>query len=110
MIEVNLQISITRDGEMLLNPERVLLLRTLNECGSLLLASQKLSVSYNKTWKMLHAMNTLTQNAVVEKARGGQGGGGTVLTDFGQLVLAEYSFIEQQVLSFQTQMNTEISM
>lgn len=110
MVEVDLQISISRDGKMLLNPERVQLLRSLQQSGSLNSVSQNLSMSYNKVWKMIHTMNSLTQNTIVEKVRGGQGGGGTILTDFGRLILSEYDAIEMQVAIFQKQMNTEIQL
>lgn len=110
MIEINLQIFITRDGDTLLTPERVSLLRSLQKSGSLHLASKELGISYNKAWKMIYTMNAATQNTVVEKSRGGSGGGGTALTSFGQLIMAEYESIEKEVKAFNNKINNEIRM
>lgn len=110
MIEINLQIFINRDGDNLLTPERVSLLRSLQKSGSLHLTSKELGISYNKAWKIIFAMNAATQNTVVEKSRGGSGGGGTALTSFGQLIMAEYESIEKEVKAFNNKINNEIRM
>lgn len=110
MVEVDLHISIYRDGHVLLTQERVSLLRLVQSSGSLHLASQQLGISYNKAWKMIAAMNTATSSPVVEKVRGGRGGGGATLTDFGQLIMLEYDCIEHEVMDFKVKMNAEIRM
>lgn len=110
MIEVDLNISINEDGNILLNRERVTLLRCIQRGGSLLLASREMGMSYNKTWKMIAEMNKATHSAMVEKVRGGRGGGGATLTSFGKLILAEYDYIEHQVLLFKEKVNIEIQM
>lgn len=110
MIEVDLNICINEDGNNLLNRERVALLRCIQSSGSLLLASREMGISYNKTWKMIAEMNQATHSAMVEKVRGGRGGGGATLTAFGKLVLSEYDYIEHQVYLFKEKINIEIQM
>jgi len=110
MVEVNLQIFIARDGSTLLTPERVQLLRLIQAGGSLHMAAKESKISYNKAWKMIDAMNTATQKTIVEKTRGGSGGGGTALTSFGELILSEYNSIEKEVKIFNDKINNEIRM
>ncbi len=110
MVEVNLYIFIASEGSALLTPERVKLLRLVRSCGSLLLASKRLGISYNKAWKMIYDMNALTKNTVVEKKRGGSGGGGTLLTSYGLLLMDEYDSIEKKVMDFNQRLNNEIRM
>jgi len=54
-------------------------------------------------------MNKLSQNPLAVKQRGGSGGGGAEISGYGNLVLKEYSLIEQQVIEFTRQLNTEIN-
>ena len=109
MTTIELDINIITDGNLLLNPERIILLREIKETGSLLMASKKIGVSYNKVWTMLEEMNHASDHKVVEKIRGGKGGGGAVLTDFGRIVLKEYNTIEQVVNQFTKKLNNDMN-
>jgi len=110
MTKVDLQIFISNNDQLLVNPERIMLLQHIASTGSLRQASEKTGISYNKAWKMLEAVNTASGFPVLEKARGGKGGGGAVLTDYGKLILKEYKSIEHYVKQFQQQLNTEINL
>ncbi len=109
MTEVKLHIHISKDGNNLVTPERMQLLRLINESGSLLNASKQIGISYNKAWTLLDAMNTATSTPVLEKKRGGKGGGGARLTAFGQTILMEYEAISRMVDEFTRKLNTEIN-
>jgi molybdate transport system regulatory protein len=110
MTKVDLHINISNDDKLLVNPERVQLMRLIASTGSLLQASDKMGISYNKAWKMLEAVNAASASPVLEKARGGKGGGGAVLTDYGKLILKEYEAIEKVVNQFKIKLNTEINL
>ena len=110
MTEVELHIFINKGGKLLLNPERIKLLRTIQETGSLLTASKQTGISYNKVWKILDAMNNTTNKNVIEKIRGGKGGGGAVVTEYGKLILEEYNAIEKAVDRFTKKLNVEIKL
>ncbi|WP_303922300.1 winged helix-turn-helix domain-containing protein [Draconibacterium sediminis] len=109
MTKVDLQIHISDNDKLIVNPERVQLLRMIASTGSLLKASEKMGISYNKTWKLLEAVNAASTSLVLEKARGGKGGGGAVLTDYGRFLLKEYEAIEKVVSQFTKKLNTEIN-
>lgn len=110
MIEVELHIQVTKEGKLFVNPERINLLRIIEKTGSLLTASKEIGISYNKAWKMLEVMNNTVDKPVVEKLRGGKGGGGAVITDFGKLILKEYEAMEEEVNRFAKKLNTEINL
>lgn len=110
MTNVELQIYIRYGEKLLVNPERIQLLRLIVSTGSLLKASEKMGISYNKAWKVLDAVNAASRAAILKKVRGGKGGGGAALTDYGKLILEEYEAIEKVVSHFNEKLNTEINM
>ncbi len=110
MTEVELHIHIKKDGNLLVTPERMKLLRLIHSSGSLLTASKKLGISYNKAWKMLDAINKAVKEPIVIKTRGGAGGGGAVITEYGHFVLSEYALIEKEISKYVKKLNTELNM
>ncbi len=110
MTEVELHINILKEGKLLLNPDRIKLLRSIHQTGSLLTASKKIGASYNKAWRILEALNTSSGKPLIEKLRGGKDGGGAIVTDFGKLILNEYNEIEKMVNNFSKKLNMEINL
>lgn len=110
MTEVKLLININYDHHLLITPERIKLLRKIQKTGSLNAASKEMSISYQNAWTMIDEINKLTPTPIVIKQRGGSHGGGAVISEFGKLLLKEYSFIEQLVLKFNQKINTEINL
>lgn len=109
MTIVDLHIHISNDDKLLVNQERIQLMRDIASTGSLSKASEKTGISYNKAWKILEAVNRVSGSPVLEKTRGGAGGGGAVLTNYGRLILKEYEAIEKAVNRFKVKLNTEIN-
>ncbi|MGE4587786.1 MAG: winged helix-turn-helix domain-containing protein [Mangrovibacterium sp.] len=110
MTEINLNIHVNKSGELFLTPEKARLLKLINLTGSLLKASGEMDISYNKAWKMLEAMNLISGKPLVEKIRGGKGGGGATLSDYGNFILKEYEAIESVVVAFNKKLNMEINL
>ncbi len=110
MTKVDLLINISREDKMIINPERIKLLLLVQSTGSLLRASEQMGISYNKAWNMLEAMNKASGKNLIQKVRGGKGGGGAQLTDYGLLILREYKAIEGMVKQFEEKLNTEINL
>jgi molybdate transport system regulatory protein len=108
MTKVDLQIHISVANNLLVNPERIKLMRSIVKTGSVLKSSEEMGISYNKAWNILENVNLATGKAVIEKVRGGKGGGGAVLSDYGKRILKEYEAIEQVVQQFNEKLNTEI--
>jgi molybdate transport system regulatory protein len=110
MIEVHLLINIKLDKKHFITPERIGLLRKIQQTGSLNAASKELSISYQNAWTIIDEMNKLAPNPLVIKQRGGSGGGGAVISEYGNLIIKEYLSVEQQVIKFCNQLNIEINL
>ena len=87
-----------------------MLLRKIQQTGSLNAASKEMSMSYQNAWTLIDNMNKTAPQPLVIKQRGGSGGGGAIISEYGQSILKEYSFVEQQVTKFTQQLNTEINL
>lgn len=67
--------------------KRIEILRRIDEGGSISEAARRTGVSYKAAWQALETLDNLAGTALVDKAVGGSGGGGAVLTAAGQRVL-----------------------
>jgi len=110
MTKVDLHIYIQFNNKPFINPQSLALLRKIIDTGSLNTAAKELDISYQNAWKMIDNMNKTAPKPIVMKQRGGTGGGGAVLSDYGLLLMKEYAYIELQVLKFTQQLNNEINL
>ncbi len=87
-VSVNYKIWIeTTDGKGILGDNRIKLMKTIQETGSLMAACKKMDYSYRKTWNSLKELETKHQLKLIEKHRGGSSGGSTVLTKKGEVLV-----------------------
>ncbi len=52
-------------------------------------------ISYKSAWDAINEMNQLSEHILVERATGGKGGGGAVLTRYGQRLIQLYDLLAQ---------------
>jgi molybdate transport system regulatory protein len=81
--------------------KRIDILRRIGQAGSISEAARGAGVSYKAAWQALETLANLAGTPLVEKAVGGSGGGGAVLTEAGQRVLqaaGQMTQARQQVL------------
>lgn len=109
-IEVDSYIFVRRDGQQLLSPEKVRLLKEIERSGSLRDAAACLQISYQHAWKLIEAVNKAAAKPVVSKQRGGVGGGGASMTEYGAKLLADYFLIEKEVNSFIKKLNVDLNL
>jgi molybdate transport system regulatory protein len=91
---VRLKIRIEFDGGLILGPGKIDLLEGIRETGSISAAGRRMQMSYKRAWDLVDTMNRLFESAVVHTSKGGSGGGGASLTDFGEAVVTHYRRIE----------------
>ena len=77
---------------------KVRLLEAICQTGSLQDAARTLGISYRKAWGDLKKAEDCLQCKLIEKTRGGQGGGRTVVTDQGRRVIRAYTVLNGEVL------------
>ena len=90
LASLNVRIRVMRAEENAFGPGKADILESLLETGSLNRSASGMKMSYMKALSLVHAMNALFRQPLVELSRGGKKGGGTQVTDFGRKVLAEY--------------------
>jgi molybdate transport system regulatory protein len=73
------------------------LLEQIAACGSLSEAARRLRFSYRRAWMLVDAMNRRWPAPLVKTAVGGERGGGTTITELGQLVLRSYRDLQLQL-------------
>lgn len=77
-------------GKPILGEGRAQLLHEISGGASLNLAARKLGMSYRHAWGTIKEMERISGKKIVEMQRGGAGGGGTRLTEFGETILRQY--------------------
>jgi molybdate transport system regulatory protein len=75
---------------------RLALLAQIAACGSITQAAKAAGMSYKGAWDAIDTMNNLAGEALVERAAGGKGGGGTRLTPRGQQLVRNFQLVEQE--------------
>jgi molybdate transport system regulatory protein len=77
---------------------KIELLEGIALTGSLSQAARRMRMSYRRAWLLLADLNKSFDHPVVHTSTGGRGGGGAVLTPFGERLVAGYRKLETKVL------------
>lgn len=73
---------------------KIELLESIAGSGSLSQAARQMRMSYRRAWLLLTDLNTSFDEPVARASTGGRGGGGVVLTPFGESLIAKYRKME----------------
>jgi molybdate transport system regulatory protein len=95
---VNVKIWFEIDGQPVMGAGRYHLLQAIEEFGSLSEAAKSMKMSYKKAWKLVKVMNEAFKNPLVEKTKGGKGGGFSSLTEEGLEMMKRYKEVERDFL------------
>ncbi|WP_018146159.1 winged helix-turn-helix domain-containing protein [Thioalkalivibrio sp. AKL6] len=79
-----------------MGPGKAMLLEAIRDKGSISAAARSVGMSYRRAWDLVETMNQSFREPVVATAKGGSGGGGAQVTEFGETVLARYRDMERQ--------------
>ncbi|MDD3877664.1 MAG: LysR family transcriptional regulator [Bacteroidales bacterium] len=87
-----------KEGQGLLGDGKWELLKLINEKGSLKAAIEEMGWGYRSTWSKLKDLEKRLDFAIIEKSRGGIGGGGqTVLTEKGKALVNCFQELHNEV-------------
>ena len=85
------------EGRTAIGRERIELLEAIGSCGSITKAAQVLGISYKSAWDAVDAMNNLLPRPVLSTHAGGKRGGGAVITEDGQALIAAFHLLETRL-------------
>jgi len=71
------------------------LLRLIHEHGSISKAAKAYGISYKSAWDLLKSLENETPQPLLRSKTGGNGGGGSELTSFGQEVVQRHELIQK---------------
>jgi len=83
------------DETLMLGPGKAELLEGIAATGSIAEAGRRMDMSYQRAWSLVKTLNAGFAEPLVERQRGGSGGGGARLTATGEQVLSLYRAIER---------------
>lgn len=92
-LKINYKVWLEKDGGIVIGQGKELLLRYIDETGSIHQAAKKLNMNYRKAFYYIKAMEERLGKKLVESYRGGATGGGSKLTQEGKELLAKYKKI-----------------
>ncbi|MDD4915942.1 MAG: winged helix-turn-helix domain-containing protein [Methylococcales bacterium] len=81
--------------EIALGPGKIDLLEAIDRTGSISAAGKSMNMSYRRAWMLVDVMNRCFTQPLVQTAKGGQNGGGAMLTPLGRQVVDSYKQISQ---------------
>lgn len=96
-IRIRSKIWLEIDGQPLLGDGRAGLLQMIATTGSINAACNKLDISYRKAWAQLQEMEQLSPFPILERSKGGKGGGGAELTAETLALLREFDQLRNLV-------------
>lgn len=91
---------IARGENTFLGHGRIKLLEKIREYGSIALAAKSMEMSYKHAWDLVDSINNQAGESLVEKAKGGKGGGGARLTEAGENAIKFYREFNKDLSEF----------
>ena len=109
MYQIKSRIWIEGENGVFLGEGRIKILKAIMTHGSLSKAAKSLGMSYKKAWTLVDSINKNATTPIVTTNTGGQGGGGTVITEYGMKMIMAFDninkncwdFLDQQLEKYQ---------
>ncbi len=79
---------------------RITLLENIQKFGSISQAAKEMGMSYKKAWKLIEEFNSMFDEPLVIKEKGGVSGGGTRLTEKGEQAIKQFRSFESKLVYF----------
>jgi len=86
----------TESGDFLLGEGTCLLLEEIEKSSSLSEAARTCSISYAHAWKKIRKVESQLGQKLVDKSRGGTGGGRSTLTEVGKNLTVKFRELEDK--------------
>lgn len=94
-MQAEILLTLKLSGRLFADPRRISLLKQIAETGSISQGAKNAGISYKSAWDAINEMNQLSEQTLVERATGGKGGGGAILTRYGQRLIELHDLLAQ---------------
>ena len=101
-------LQLSRGGGARAGPDRIRLLRTIGDLGSITAAAKAEGLSYKGAWDAVQALNNLFEQPLVVAHTGGARGGAAKVTPAGEAVLAAYAVVEGELARLVERLQTAL--
>src|SRR5579883_2270854 len=78
-----------------LGPGKIRLLEAIRETGSLSQGARRMGMSYRRAWLLIESLKQTFKEPVTRASTGGKSGGGMLITEFGESLIASYRDLER---------------
>jgi len=92
-MQAEILLTLRLQQKLFADPRRIALLKQIEQTGSISQGAKNAGISYKSAWDAINEMNTLSEQTLVDRATGGKGGGGAVLTRYGQRLIQLYDLL-----------------
>ncbi len=99
-MNIKMKIWLEKDGQNFMGEGRIVLLRAIEETGSINGASEKLKISFRHAWGQIKKLEKRLGIRLIEPQVGGKGGGGSKLTKEAKDLLAEFEAVSEDLHSY----------
>lgn len=95
--KVEAMLALRREGRPLVGRDRIDLLEAVATHGSITKAAKAVGLSYKAAWDALNAVNNLLPRPAIVGQTGGRQGGGAMVTEEGQALIAGFRLLEERL-------------
>jgi molybdate transport system regulatory protein len=95
VMQAEILLTLKLQQRLFADPRRIALLKQIELTGSISQGAKNAGISYKSAWDAINEMNQLSEQSLVDRATGGKGGGGAVLTRYGQRLIQLYELLAQ---------------
>lgn len=94
-MQAEILLTLKLQQKLFADPRRISLLKHIAISGSISQGAKDAGISYKSAWDAINEMNLLSEKTLVERVTGGKGGGGAVVTRYGQRLIQLYDLLAQ---------------
>ncbi|UTV29889.1 TOBE domain-containing protein [Photobacterium atrarenae] len=87
-------LTLSENGKVFANPRRIALLKAIQQTGSISQGAKQAGISYKAAYDAIKDMNKRADTPLIASEKGGKGGGGAALTEFGSRLVQMYDLLD----------------
>ena len=99
-MKIKSKVWLEKEGQLVFGSGKALILKAINEEGSINKAAKKMKMSYRHAWSYIRAAEKRIGKLLVIKTKGGKDGGGAILTDYAKDLLRRFENIDRETKLF----------